>query len=149
MHQKPIFFNRALRCEAGVSNITFFIFFMNDLFENKSVNDTAVVTVNQINQFSCQVSLNSSVVPRSRFLLDTGIPPTEFQALPEFQPVQSCQVSLNSSVVPRSRFLLDTGIPPTEFQAISFENSYQALPEFQGDTYKFWGTHQILKNFTY
>ena len=76
---------------------------MNDLFENKSVNDTAVVTVNQINQFSPAKSLNSSVVPRSRFLLDTGIPPTEFQA----------------------------------------------LPEFQGDTYKFWGTHQILKNFTY
>ena len=33
------------------------------------------------------------------------------------------------SVVPRSRFLGDTGVP---------------LPEFQGDIYKFWGTHQIF-----
>ena len=62
MHQKPIFFNRALRCEAGVSNITFFIFFMNDLFENKSVNDTAVVTVNQINQFSPAKSHSTPVL---------------------------------------------------------------------------------------
>ena len=37
---------------------------------------------------------------------------------------------LNNSVVPRSRFLGDTGVP---------------LPEFQGDIYKFWGTHQIFK----
>ena len=34
------------------------------------------------------------------------------------------------SVVPRSRFLGDTGVP---------------LPEFQGNIYKFWGTHQIFK----
>ena len=33
-------------------------------------------------------------------------------------------------VVPRSRFLGDTGVP---------------LPEFQGDIYKFWGTHQTFK----
>ena len=32
--------------------------------------------------------------------------------------------------MPRSRFLGDTGVP---------------LPEFQGDIYKFWGTHQIFK----
>ena len=32
--------------------------------------------------------------------------------------------------MPRSRFLGDTGVP---------------LPEFQGDVYKFWGTHQIFK----
>ena len=37
------------------------------------------------------------------------------------------------SVVPRSRFLGDTGVP---------------LPEFQGDIYKFWGTHQIFQIFT-
>ena len=35
-----------------------------------------------------------------------------------------------SSVVPRSRFLGDTGVP---------------LPEFQGDIYKFWGTHKSFK----
>ena len=35
-----------------------------------------------------------------------------------------------SVVVPRSRFLGDTGVP---------------LPEFQGDIYKFWGTHQIFQ----
>ena len=38
-----------------------------------------------------------------------------------------------SSVVPRSRFLGDTGVP---------------LPEFQGDIFKFWGTHQIFQIFT-
>ena len=38
-----------------------------------------------------------------------------------------------SSVVPSSRFLGDTGVP---------------LPEFQGDIYKFWGTHQIFQIFT-
>ena len=32
--------------------------------------------------------------------------------------------------MPRSRFLGDTGVP---------------LPEFQGDIYKFWGTHQIFQ----
>ena len=32
--------------------------------------------------------------------------------------------------MPRSRFLGDTGV---------------SLPEFQGDIYKFWGTHQIFK----
>ena len=32
--------------------------------------------------------------------------------------------------MPRSRFLGDTGVP---------------LPEFQGDIYKFWGTHQTFK----
>ena len=32
--------------------------------------------------------------------------------------------------MPRSRFLGDTGVP---------------LPEFQGDIYKFWGTHKIFK----
>ena len=32
--------------------------------------------------------------------------------------------------MPRSRFLGNTGVP---------------LPEFQGDIYKFWGTHQIFK----
>ena len=32
--------------------------------------------------------------------------------------------------MPRSRFLGDTGVP---------------LPQFQGDIYKFWGTHQIFK----
>ena len=32
--------------------------------------------------------------------------------------------------MPRSRSLGDTGVP---------------LPEFQGDVYKFWGTHQIFK----
>ena len=37
------------------------------------------------------------------------------------------------SVVPRSRFLGDTGVP---------------LPEFQGDIYKIWGTHQIFQIFT-
>ena len=37
-----------------------------------------------------------------------------------------------NSVVPRSRFLGDTGVP---------------LPEFQGDIYKFWGTHQIFHFF--
>ena len=35
------------------------------------------------------------------------------------------------SVVPRSKFLGDTGVP---------------LLEFQGDIYKFWGTHQIFQN---
>ena len=40
---------------------------------------------------------------------------------------------LSSSVVPRSRFLGDTSVP---------------LPEFQGDIYKFWGTHQIHLIFT-
>ena len=35
-----------------------------------------------------------------------------------------------ASVVPRSRFLGNTGFP---------------LPEFQGDIYKFWGTHQIFQ----
>ena len=34
-----------------------------------------------------------------------------------------------TSVVPRSRFVGDKGVP---------------LPEFQGDIYKFWGTHQIF-----
>ena len=37
------------------------------------------------------------------------------------------------SVVPRSRFLGDTGVP---------------LLEFQGDIYKFLGTHQIFQFFT-
>ena len=35
--------------------------------------------------------------------------------------------------MPRSRFLGDTGVP---------------LPEFQGDIYEFWGTHQIFQIFT-
>ena len=39
----------------------------------------------------------------------------------------------STSVVPRSGFLGDTGVP---------------LPEFQGDIYKFWGTHQIFQIFT-
>ena len=34
--------------------------------------------------------------------------------------------------MPRSRFLGDTDVP---------------LPEFQGDIYKFWGTHQIFTCF--
>ena len=34
--------------------------------------------------------------------------------------------------MPRSRFLGDTCVP---------------LPEFQGDIYKFWGTHQIFQFF--
>ena len=43
---------------------------------------------------------------------------------------QPCRVDKGkTSVVPRSRFLGDTGVP---------------LPEFQGDIYKFWGTHQIF-----
>ena len=35
--------------------------------------------------------------------------------------------------MPRSRFLGDKGVP---------------LPEFQGDIYKFWGTHHIFQFFT-
>ena len=38
-------------------------------------------------------------------------------------------VNMRGSVVPWSRFLGDTGVP---------------LPEFQGDTYKFWGTQQTF-----
>ena len=36
--------------------------------------------------------------------------------------------------MPRSRFLGDTSVP---------------LPAFQGDIYKFWGTHQIFQIFTF
>ena len=36
--------------------------------------------------------------------------------------------------MPRSRFLGDTGVP---------------LLEFQGDIYKFWGTHQQTKSFKF
>ena len=42
-------------------------------------------------------------------------------------------VNTITSVVPRLRFLRDTCVP---------------LPEFQGDIYKFWRTHQIFQIFT-
>ena len=52
-----------------------------------------------------------------------------------FVELTMCKAALATltSVVPRSRFLGDTGVP---------------LPEFQGDIYKFWGTHQIFQIFT-